>query len=374
MLAGDTSTSIASASPAITCVTATDRSLANRQTSRRMCGRPRKKVESASSSRLWPGSQRTNRYGPSPTGIAPERRAPPLRQRQLLEDVGRKDPEIVDGVEEHLRVALPEPEDRRGAVRRRDRRDALEVDAVGRVERRVVVGGERERDVARRHRTPVLPPRQRIDVERQSQGVLPRPPIGELRHEARVTHRVHPGSDVRQLEEDLVVDVAIQNVVGGRGQQRNRLSERREDDGAAVLAAARGAAAARARGGEDQRERREEAAHGCPLPAGGGHSVYQVCGDRATMPRLISRRQADLALRRLPCKSGEHARRIIPRDPPRVACNRRLPWHLHRPHPGRGPRWGRHPGGVVPAGRGPEADLRRLHLGRRLLLGHERFR
>ena len=50
---------------------ATWRSGAERQISRRMCGRPRKNVESAASSIVSPAFQATNRYGPLPTGARP---------------------------------------------------------------------------------------------------------------------------------------------------------------------------------------------------------------------------------------------------------------------------------------------------------------
>ena len=55
----------------MSCVRAVGGSGVKRQISRRMCGRPRKKVESATSSTLSPGFHDTKRYGPSPTGAWP---------------------------------------------------------------------------------------------------------------------------------------------------------------------------------------------------------------------------------------------------------------------------------------------------------------
>src|SRR5205814_4338460 len=97
---------------------------------------------------------------------------------------------------------------------------------------------EGEGDVARGDGRTILPARPGVQMEGQGQRVGPSPAVGELGLEVLVADRVSVCADVGQLEEYLVVDVAVEGFVGDGREQRGRLADGGEDDGAAVVARA----------------------------------------------------------------------------------------------------------------------------------------
>ena len=68
---------------------------------------------------------------------------------------------------------------------------------------------------------------------------------GELRLEPDLADCVAVWPDVGELEKDLVVDVAVQRLIGHRRQETRGLPDSCDDDCAAVLSAATAAAGAR---------------------------------------------------------------------------------------------------------------------------------
>ena len=185
--------------------------------------------------------------GPVADGLPPERRRPPLVARHRAQEMRRQDPHVVDGIIEHLAVALPEAEDRGERIPRGDLLDALQLWPERRCHHRIIVGVERELDVGGSHRLAVLPVRARVEVEHQRQRPIPLPPLREQRLEIFVAVGIGGHADVGELEKQLLADVARDDVLGGRRQQRGGLNHRGVDQRAA---ARRGAAAAALAGGE----------------------------------------------------------------------------------------------------------------------------
>ena len=92
-------------------------------------------------------------------------------------------------------------------------------------------------------------------MKRQRQGAFPLPVVGELRREIFVADRVGEHSQIGELEEQLVADVAARGRLHDRREQRVGLTNRGEHQRAAVFTGAAGLALA---SGEDQGEQAQQ--------------------------------------------------------------------------------------------------------------------
>ncbi len=183
-------------------------------------------------------------------GLPAERRGLPLVPRDGAQQMCRQDAHVVDGVVKHLGIALLEPEDGAERIPLRHTRDPVELGPKGRSDRRIGVGVEGEFHVGRRHALSVLPARPRVEVEHQRQRPVPFPLLREQRLKVLVAHRVRGHPDVGELQEQLLVDVAGDDVFGRRRQQRGRLGDGGVDERPAV--GARTAAATLTPGGGER--------------------------------------------------------------------------------------------------------------------------
>jgi hypothetical protein len=136
-----------------------------------------------------------------------------LACRRIGEDVLRNDQDLVDQIEELLGGVPPEVGDHRERVAHGDRIDVRDERQVGRAEGRILHERHAVADVARAHGASVVPPRTRIQMEHDRQGVRrPLPAVGELLPEAPIAHRVQVvadlGEPIVQEIRDLPLDAA----------------------------------------------------------------------------------------------------------------------------------------------------------------------
>ena len=251
----------------------------------------------------FPGLPRDEAVRPVAHRRPAERRAHPLVAGDAREQVGRQDAHVVHGVEEHLGVAAAEPEldGERVSRHRGHRPDGAQRFAGRRVDARIGVRVERERDVAGGDRRAVLPACLGREMKDEGERIPPRPPVRQLRPEVRVSQGERPGPQVGELQEDLVVDVARHRLLRNRRQQDVRLAESDEDEGAAVLPAA-GAGALAA--GERQRQR---GAHGHREP-------YQAARIEVVEPAPTEVMKAAYTSGRHWCRSASIWARACSRD------------------------------------------------------------
>ena len=164
--------------------------------------------------------------------------AAPLIARDRPQQVRRQDAHMIDGVIEHLGIALAEPEHRRERIALGDARNALQLGPERRGDRGVGIGVERELDVGGGHVLAVVPARARIDMEDQRQRAVPLPFLCEQRLKVVIAERVLGRPDVRELQEQLLVDVVGHDVFARRREQRPGLGDGGIDERAAARAGA----------------------------------------------------------------------------------------------------------------------------------------
>ena len=201
--------SIASASPLSSRLSRASASTATRKITRRMAARRERSARSPPARRTAPGTRRTQRYGPLPTGACTKGALARLAGRKIREQVRRERRDVKDRVVELFGIGVRKPEDDTALALGGDRGDVAQLPGQPRRDRGVARAPEGEHHVLRGDRHAVLPGRPGIEVEHQGHRVAPAPALGQRGHERTVTRRDERGPELRQPEKELVGDVEV---------------------------------------------------------------------------------------------------------------------------------------------------------------------